>query len=63
MKDYVSVHHHVICTGLKIYYPNVLLNQYDVPFCLKCMNGIQGTKPSRQQSNQLSDAVFTILKY
>ena len=27
-------------------YPNVPLNRYDGPFCLQCMNGIQGTKPS-----------------
>ena len=27
-------------------YPNVPLNQDDVPFCLQCMNEIQGEKPS-----------------
>ena len=27
-------------------YPNVPLNQNDVPFCPQCMNGIQATKPS-----------------
>ena len=27
-------------------YPNVTRDRYDGPFCLQCMNGIQGTKPS-----------------
>ena len=27
-------------------YPNVSLNRDDGPFCIQCMNGIQGTKTS-----------------
>ena len=30
----------------EISYPNVPLSTYDGPFCIKSMNGIQGTKPS-----------------
>ena len=47
----------------EISYPNVTLNQDDVPFCLQCMNGIQGTKTHGRQCNRLLDAVATILKY
>ena len=35
----------------EIYYPNVPLNIYDVSFCLRCMNGIQGTKASVHKLN------------
>ena len=45
------------------YYPNVPLNQDYGPFCLQCMSGIQGTKPSRLQWNRLLDVVVTVLKY
>ena len=44
-------------------YPNVLLNRDEIPFSIQCMNGIQGTKPSKRQWNRLLDAVATILKY
>ena len=44
-------------------YPNVPLNRYDDPFCLQCMNVIQGTKPAGRQWNRLLDAVVTILRY
>ena len=44
-------------------YPNVPLNQDDGPFCLQCMNEIQGTKPAGIQWNRLLGAVVTILKY
>ena len=44
-------------------YLNVPLNRYDGPFCIQCMNGIQGTKPAGRQLNILLDAVVTILKY
>ena len=44
-------------------YPNVSLNRDDGPFCLQCMNGIQGTKPAGRQWNRLLDAVVTILQY
>ena len=45
------------------YYPNVSLNRDEGPFCLQCMNGIQGKTPAGQQCNKLLDAVVTILKY
>ena len=44
-------------------YPNVPLNRDDGPFCLQCMNGIQGTKPAGRQWNRLLDTVVTILEY
>ena len=44
-------------------YPNVPLNQYDGPFCLQCMNGIQGTNPDGRKWNRLLYAVVTILKH
>ena len=47
----------------EIFYPNVPQNQDDVPFCLQCMNRIQGTKPAGRQRNRLLDAVVAILKY
>ena len=58
----MSVQHPIIYTGFKTY-PNVPLNQYEVPFCLQCMNGIQVVKPAGQKCNPLLDAVVTILKY
>ena len=45
------------------YYPNVPLNRDYGPFCLQCMNGIQGKKPDGRQWNRLLDAVVSILKY
>ena len=47
----------------EISYPNVPLNRDDVPFCLQCMNRIQGTKTAGRQWNRLFDAVVTILEY
>ena len=47
----------------EIYYPNFPLSRDEVIFCLRCINGIQGTKPYRQQYNQILDAVVTIIKY
>ena len=44
-------------------YPNVPLNRDDGPFCLQCMNVIQGTKPAGIQWNRLLDAVVKILEY
>ena len=44
-------------------YPNVSLNRDEGPFCLQCMNWIQGPKPTGRQWGQLFDAVVTILKY
>ena len=29
-------------------YPNIPINQYIGPFCLQCMNGVQGKKPAEQ---------------
>ena len=46
-----------------ISYPNVPLNQYEGPFCLQYMNGIQEKNPDGRQWNQLLDAVVTIIKY
>ena len=45
------------------YYPNVTLNRDEGPFCLQCMNRIQGVKPSGKQWNRLLDAVVSNLKY
>ena len=45
------------------YYPNVPLNRDNSPFCLQCMNGIQGENPAGRQWNILLDAVVTILEY
>ena len=44
-------------------FPNVPLNIDGGPFCIHCMNGIQGTKPAGRQLNRLLDAVVTIIKY
>ena len=44
-------------------YPNVPLNRDGGPFCINCMNIIQGEKPSGIKLNILLDAVITILKY
>ena len=44
-------------------YPNVPLDRDDGPFCLQCMNGIQGTKPAGRQRNRLLDAVVKIIEY
>ena len=49
--------HERVCVGtppyyiywFEISYPNVPLNQYDGPFCLQCMNGIQGKNSSGGQ--------------
>ena len=46
-----------------ISYTNVPLNRYDGPFCLQCMNVIQGTNPAGRQWNRLLDVVVKILKY
>ena len=46
-----------------IYYPNVPLNRYEGPFCLQCMNEIQGGKSSGRKWNRLLDAVVITLKY
>ena len=45
------------------YYPNVPLNRYEGPFCLQCMNEIQGGKSSGRKWNRLLDAVVITLKY
>ena len=44
-------------------YPNFPLNRDDGPFCVQCMNVLQGTKPAGRQCNRLLDAVVTILEY
>ena len=46
----------------EISYPDVSLNFDDVPFCLQCMNRIQGTKPAGRQWNRLLHEVVTIIK-
>ena len=66
----VTIHERV-CVSPPPYYlycfeisnPNVTLNIYEGQFCLQCMSGIQGTKPSGKQCNQLFYAVITIIKY
>ena len=63
--------HEIVCVSPHPYYidwfersyPNVLLNRDDGPFCLQCMNGIQGTKPAGRQWNRLLDVVVKILDY
>ena len=47
----------------EISYSNFSLNRDDGLFCLQCMNGIQGTKPTGIQWNRLLDVVVSILKY
>ena len=47
----------------EISYPDVIFNLCYGPFCIKCINGIQETKPYGRQWNLLLDAVGTILKY
>ena len=62
--------HEIVCVSpppyyhdwFEISYPNVPLNRDDGPFCLQCMNGIQGTKPAGRQCNRLLDAVVKILE-
>ena len=44
-------------------YPNVHINRYDAPFCLQCMNVIQGTNPAGRKWNILLDAVVTSINY
>ena len=44
-------------------YPNFPINRYHGPFCLQCMNGIQGTKPSGRKCNRLHDSLIAIHKY
>ena len=63
MKSYVSFHHPIILTGLKDLILMFLLNRDDGPFCLQCMNGIQGTKTAGRQRNRLLEAVVTIINY
>ena len=48
---------------LEKHYPNVSINRDDGSFCIQCMNGIQGTKPSRRKWNRILDAVVTMMKY
>ena len=63
--------HGIVCVSpppyyldwFEISYLHFFLNRDDGPFCLQCMNGIQGTKPAVIQWNILLDAVFTIIKY
>ena len=57
IKEFVSVHHLIISTGLKVErsYPNVPLNKDNCPFFLHCMNGIKGKKPDVRQRNRLLD--------
>ena len=47
----------------EISYPNVPINRDDGPFCIQCMNEIQGTKPAGRQWNRLLDAVVKIINY
>ena len=44
-------------------YPNVPLNRDYGPFCIQCMNVIQGKKPAGRQCNRLLDSMVTIIKY
>ena len=56
MKEFVSSHHPIIRTGLKTN-PSNNINQYYGIFCLKCINGIKGTKPSGIQWNIILETV------
>ena len=62
-KEFVSVHHHIISTGLKDLILMFLSIKMMVHFFLQCMNGIQRTNPYGIQWNRLFDAVVTIIKY
>ena len=63
--------HEIVCVIPPTYYINCLENSYhnfpfnkdNGPFCLQCMNGIKGTKPSRQQRISLIDVLVTVNKY
>ena len=44
-------------------YPNFPLNRDYGPFCLQCMNIIQGTKLAGKECNRLLDAGVKTLKY
>ena len=66
----VSIHERVCVSShtyyldwFEISYPNVPRNLDDGPFCLQCMNGIQGKKPAGRKCNRLIDLVVTIVKY
>ena len=71
MENTIVPIHEIVCVisppyylnWFEISYPNVPLNRYDGPFCLQCMNRIQGKKPARRKWNILLDSVVTILKY
>ena len=45
MKEFVSFHKHYYLEWFEKPYPNVPLNQGYIPFFLRSMNVIQGTKP------------------
>ena len=45
------------------YYPNFLLNWYDVPFFIQYMNGIKGLKYLEENVIWILDTVVTINKY
>ena len=63
--------HDRLCVSLRAYYvycfekfyPNFPLNQDDGPFCLKCVNGVQGKNPAGRQCNRPLDLVVIVLKY
>ena len=62
MKEYVSFHHPIIWTGLKILSQcSSKLRLWSIFF--NSHNGIQGTKPPGRKCNQLIDAVVKIMKY
>ena len=66
----VPIHERICVSQLPYYidwfeisYLNVPLNQYDGPFYLQRMNGIQGKNPYGRKWNRLFDAVVTIIEY
>ena len=62
MKEFVSVHHRIICTGLKSITRMFISIEIGVHF-LKFMNVAQGEKTAVQTFNRLLDAVLKFLKY
>ena len=62
MKEFVSVHHPIICTGLKSITRLFISIEIAVHF-LQFMNGAQEKKTAVQNFNCLLDAVLKVLKY
>ena len=63
MKEYVSVHHPIIYTGLKYITPMLFSIGIEVHFFFGALMEFRGVEPAVQQWNRLLDAVVTIMTY